>query len=275
MVTVAYAFTKDKKGGNPAGVVLLKDTLSITEMQHIATKVNLSETAFIKPIDTHVFDLQFFTPVSEVDLCGHATIASFTVLKDRGLVKDGHYTQITKAGALRIEIQKDAVFMEMAKPSFHQLVDRKRVADSLGLSEQDLVLELPVQCVSTGLKDILIPVKSITALESITPQFKAIEEVSRDYEAVGYHVFCYETGTAGHIRVRNFAPLYAIDEEAATGTANGALLAYLKKYNLLNPGITTFTQGVEMNSPSEILGYFTDDDCIYIGGQAMVISEMH
>lgn len=274
MVIIVHAFTKDNKGGNPAGVVLVEDTLTDSEMQGIATQVNLSETAFIQRIDAHVFATQFFTPVSEVDLCGHATIASFTVLRERGFVSEGHYTQITKAGALSIDVKKDAVFMEMAEPSFLELVDRKRVADSLGLSEHDFVTDLPLQCVSTGLKDILIPVKSIAALESIAPQFKAIEQVSRDYDAVGYHVFCCETGTSGLIRARNFAPLYAIDEEAATGTANGALLAYLKRYDLSTPGLITFVQGVEMNSPSEILGYFTENNGIYIGGKAIVVSEM-
>jgi phenazine biosynthesis protein PhzF family len=122
----ADAFTTEPFGGNPAGVV--PDATGITEeyMQKIAREMNLSETAFIIPIDNDNFKVRFFTPVSEVDLCGHATIASFYTLANKGYISpidNGVKTvyQETNAGKLKVDIYYkdgtvDKVMMQQAIP---------------------------------------------------------------------------------------------------------------------------------------------------------------
>jgi PhzF family phenazine biosynthesis protein len=99
-VIALSSFAKTKRGGNPAGVCLFADALSDAAMRRIAKGVGFSETAFVKPSNRADFKVQFFTPEGEVDLCGHATIATYILLAERGLVKRGKYTQETKAGIL-------------------------------------------------------------------------------------------------------------------------------------------------------------------------------
>jgi PhzF family phenazine biosynthesis protein len=97
------AFAKTDHGGNPAGVVLDPDSLSAHDMQKVAAKVGFSETAFVKKSNSADFKVVFFTPNGEVDLCGHATIATFYLLANKGIVQAGKYTQETKAGVLKEE----------------------------------------------------------------------------------------------------------------------------------------------------------------------------
>ncbi len=273
MVHVVNAFVKNGRGGNPAGVMLLDMDLSDVKMLQIAKFMGFSETAFVRQLGPKIFKLRFFTPADEVDLCGHATIATFTLLKALGKVTTGHYIQETKAGSLAIEVLEDGVFMEMATPTFHGIIDPAIIAPTLGIKPEDILENYPIQCVSTGLKDILVPLVSLNVLENLKPDFEAIEKTSKDNQVVGYHVFAFETADSKSMRVRNFAPLYDIDEEAATGTSNGALMAYLKRYNPFCPDKMVFEQGYEMQIPSEICVYTSASGAIFVGGEAVVVSK--
>src|SRR3989344_2115961 len=97
------SFAKEQNGGNPAGVVLNADGLTEVQMKSIAGQVGFSETAFIQKSQKANFKVRFFTPTDEVDLCGHATIASYYLMWKQGLIKPGNYKQETKAGLLGIE----------------------------------------------------------------------------------------------------------------------------------------------------------------------------
>jgi PhzF family phenazine biosynthesis protein len=255
-VFILNAFAKTKRGGNPAGVLLDADGLTEASMQAIAARIGLSETAFVQKSAGADFKIRFFTPAAEVDLCGHATIAAFSLLFERGQIGAGRYSQETRAGLLGVEVQEDgAVFMEQALPVFEKAVDRQEVAGSLGIGQAALVPDLPVQIVSTGLRDIMVPVVSLSVLSGIRPDFDKISALSRREEAVGYHIFSQETRHGSTAHCRNLAPLYGIPEEAATGTSSGALACYLFKH-----GRTTrdeaqalvFEQGYVMRRPSEI-----------------------
>ena len=103
------AFPKTPNGGNPAGVVLDASTLTEQQMQQIAHEVGYSETAFVLPSDVADFRLRFFTTTDEVDLCGHATIATFNLLRDQNIILPGRYRQGTKAGIMRLDVQDDLV----------------------------------------------------------------------------------------------------------------------------------------------------------------------
>ncbi len=272
------AFAKTKHGGNPAGVVLDTNALSTKDMQNIATKINFSETAFLEKSNTYDFKLRFFTPNKEIDLCGHATIATFHLLLDKKIISTGNYSLETKAGVFHIQCFKDkTVYMEQSSPTFFEKLDKKEIATTLNIEPFEISDCLPVQIVSTGIKDILVPIKSLKTLLNIKPKFDKILEISKKYEVIGYHLFTLETIENSTSHCRNFAPLYGILEEAATGTSTGALSCYLYRYNLVEANDNlTFEQGYAMEKPSKISSNFYFNENILkvrVGGKAILLNE--
>lgn len=285
MKILAYtinSFAKTAEGGNPAGVVLDAEKLSESDMKKIAGIIGFSETAFVMKSDSADYKVRFFTPNKEVDLCGHATIATFCVLSSVGRIKSGRYYQETGAGILPVQIDEDGtIMMNQNPPVFGEEANREDIANSLNLDYRDLVEGLPAQVVSTGLRDIIIPVKSIKVLNAIKPDFEKITDISKKYNVVGYHVFSLETLNEATAHCRNFAPLYAIPEESATGASNGALACYLYKYGKINSNDAAnmiFEQGYSMQKPSEIFASLTTQNDqiveVKVGGRALNMSRI-
>ena len=267
------AFPKTQKGGNKAGVVLKADLLSKKEMKKIAKEVGYSETAFVMKSESADFKVCFFTPTSEVDLCGHATIATFNLMRDLGIIEEKMYTQETKAGILNIDVKKEMVFMEQPAPIFSEIIDKKKLLSCF--KNKDFVHdELPIQVVSTGIREIFLPVKDMDTLNLLKPDFNEIIETSIKYQVIGIHVFCLseEVNAYG----RNFAPIVGIDEESATGTSNGALACYLSKH-VTNRKEYILRQGYSMNLPSEIITRLEFSkrgiSKVWVGGNATQIFE--
>ncbi|MBM6925547.1 PhzF family phenazine biosynthesis protein [Pseudoflavonifractor phocaeensis] len=264
---IVDAFTDQLFGGNPAGIVLLPDGADFPEdeiMRKTAAELRYSETAFVKQLDANRFQTRYFTPAAEVELCGHATIGAFHALRSMGLVKAGSTClNETLSGLLEVAVGEDTVLMDMAEPRLFESIEGAAELDELyrimGLpaAGQGVVLGKPglsllPRKVSTGLIDIMMPVKNEQALEEIQPDFPALKELSRRYSVVGVHAFTVNAAD-GRIHARNFAPLYDIDEEAATGTSNGALTCYLYDYGLGAPNtVHTIIQGEKMKRPSQI-----------------------
>lgn len=278
------SFAKTKEGGNAAGVVINADSLSEKDMIKIAAILGFSETAFILPSEAADFRVRFFTPKEEVDLCGHATIAAFHTMAHLGLLKPGKYKQETKAGILGIEIKEDhSVMMNQTVPVYSVIIEKEELADSLNIDSSQMLEDLPAQIVSTGLWDIMIPVKSIEILNAMKPDMEKIKMISQKYNAVGYHVFTLQSLYGANASCRNFAPLYEIPEESATGTSNGALGCYLYHYGKINSGQESnivFEQGYSMKKPSEILVSLSVNENeiqeVRVGGNAknMVLTEI-
>lgn len=285
---ILKSFTYNNDGGNGAGVILLDKQITSGEKQEIAAGIGLSETAFILPIDSHNFDVSFFTPVCEVELCGHATIAAFYYLGLIGIIKEENRTkkvfQHTKAGKLEIDIvfndSVEYVLMQQQKPQiYNELLnsDLKNIANSLNIYENDIGLEyfnIYPTIVSTGLKDIMVPVKSRSILNNINPNFKLINDVSVVNDVVGYHVFTIENE---QIYARNFAPKVGINEECATGTSNGALCSLLFKRGIISSEVSV-TQGESMNEKSSIyVKVFEQGGSIdvWVGGKASIIKNIN
>ncbi len=283
MITVytLNSFVKTENGGNPAGVVLQADGLADEEMLRIAQQAGFSETAFLQKSEKANYKVRFFTAASEVELCGHATIATFTLLKNKGIIGNGIFSQETKAGILNVEVHNNRVYMNQNNPEYCNTLDKNEIADSLHITESDLVPHLPVQIVSTGLKDIIIPIKSLDGLLAIKPNFNKIAALSKQYNVTGFHVFSLETKFNSTAHCRNFAPLYNINEESATGTSNGALACYLYDYGIINEAQSSnlvFEQGYSMQKPSEILvrlktvkGQICE---VTVGGEAIIKQEL-
>lgn len=276
------ALAKVENGGNPAGVVLAADGLSEGQMKAIAAKVGYSETAFFQKSEKADLKLRFFTPVAEVDLCGHATIASFYFSAVNGLLEPGIYLTETRAGLLNVEIKTgNTIFMNQNLPVFGEEPDHSEIAASLGIPVSSISNKYPCRVVSTGLRDIMVPVASLDILQKIQPDPDIVSKISKAYNTVGYHIFSLETLHHSTAHCRNLAPLYGIPEEAATGTSSGALSCYLYHYKLVDAAEAAhmvFEQGYTMGKPSEILASLTVEDkkitSVRVGGTARDIQKI-
>jgi PhzF family phenazine biosynthesis protein len=238
---VVDAFTRMKFAGNPAGVVLDANGLTDIQMQFIAREVNTPETAFILPATEKDANLRirWFSPLCEVPLCGHATIASFHALAEEGMegmsTNGQHYFKLqTKSGILPIRVEKNfydtSVEFELPLPRFQI---KKKVPISLlhalGLSIKELKKDIPIV---TDLY-IYIPVNCLALLENINPNYRALANELKKMKVNGVCLLSLETKEKNSaIHSRFFAPNYGIDEDPVTGSANGPLGCYLKKYVL-------------------------------------------
>lgn len=286
---IVDAFTETLFGGNPAGVVVLPegtDFPSDEVMVKTAAELRYSETAFIKRLNEKEFNIRYFTPAAEVDLCGHATIGSFKALLYGGYIEDnGNYINHTLAGDLNIQVKDGFILMDMAAPvrineisTTDELNELYRIM-GLDYAEQNAKgVTLNPQMISTGLPDIMMPVATQSDLEAISPDFPALSKLSEKYEVVGVHAFTTDSEEGTTCHVRNFAPLYDIDEEAATGTSNGALTYYGYLNDFVKSGDNCrFIQGEKMERPSVILSHLeadADGNCaIQVGGSGVILAE--
>ena len=169
-VQILNAFTENGKGGNPAGVVLNADALSNENKLEIAKKVGLSETAFVSKSKTEDFKLDFFTPKKQIAHCGHATVATFSYLKQIGTLKNDSSSKETIDGKRKIEIIGDLAFMEQLAPKYTDVSHKETlILKSLGLKKTDLISNAPIQIVNTGNSFILVPIKNNEILKNLTP----------------------------------------------------------------------------------------------------------
>ena len=293
---IVDAFTDCLFGGNPAGVVFIPEGSDYPDdetMRKTAAELRYSETAFLKRLKEKetsgkkVFQARYFTPAAEVDLCGHATIGSSFALLHDGIIEKGESFQYeTLAGTIDIVAGQEGILMSMGDPVSYGPMETGGAVDMyhiLGLEAhgQDLCVKdsdvrLVPELVSTGLIDIMTPIKNMQELNAIDPDFKALAELSDKFGVVGAHAFTLNAED-GLIHARNFAPLYDIDEEAATGTSNGALAYYLYQQGLVETDrVYTVVQGEAMDRASKItfcVRIEQEKPRIYVGGSAAVLAE--
>jgi trans-2,3-dihydro-3-hydroxyanthranilate isomerase len=233
------AFTSDPFSGNPAGVVLDARGMSEKSMQNIARELNLSETAFILPPSIKSADIQirWFTPASEVPLCGHATIASFHALAESGLYgmkRPGtyHFRLQTKSGVLGITVDKrisgPMIEFQLPIPQFrlHKSVP-SALLEALNIRSSDVQTNLPFVSESY----LYLPVKKLSVIESLRPDLNLLDSYTRAKKTLGISIFTLETiEQSSAVHSRFFAPAVGIVEDPVTGSANGPLGVYLFQY---------------------------------------------
>lgn len=254
-------FTTTRFQGNPLAVITDGDGLSNDQMLAIAREMNLSETVFVqKPTDDRALAcLRIFTTKEELKLAGHPVIGTWFLLAELGVVpaQEGgvHILQQTGAGVLPVEIrfkdgrplrvtmtQKEAAF----KPS---TIQKKKLAAALGLSPKDFDPKLQPEFVSTGIFNLMVPLRNRASLAKI--QMNMVE-LARLFDKQGALAYCFTLGGSHLAYARGMMP-WELYEDAATGSAAGSLGAYLVKHGKLDPGQTlSVSQGVEMGRPSQI-----------------------
>ncbi|RAS71701.1 PhzF family phenazine biosynthesis protein [Priestia endophytica] len=233
----AFSTVPDK--GNPAAVVLDAEALTESQMQEIARKVGFNETVFVLSSKVADIKLRYFTPGHEVNLCGHATMASIYALKTRGLLNNQSHIQIeTKAGVLPIEIRKDehnqvVVSLQQASPQFTPFKGSlQNLMQAIGLEEQDLHPEFPVLYGSTGTWTLLLPIKELQSFSKMKPDNKRFPEILIEMPHASVHPFCFQTfdGSAD-MHGRHFSSPYSgTTEDPVTGTASGVMGVYYLEY---------------------------------------------
>lgn len=254
-------FTNTRFEGNPLAVITDGDGLSADAMLAIAREMNLSETVFVqKPTeDEALARLRIFTTRQELKLAGHPVIGTWYLLAELGVVpaQEGgvHVLQQTGAGILPVEIrfkdgrplrvtmtQKEAVF-RAAK------LDKKKLAAALGLAGKDLDTKLEPEYVSTGIFNLMVPVRDRAAVNRIEMNMGGLRALLGKNGTMAY---CFAAGANGKVFSRGMLP-WEMYEDAATGSAAGSLGAYLVRHGRLNPGHTlNILQGEEMGRPSQI-----------------------
>lgn len=242
-VHVVDAFTQEAGKGNRAGVVLDSDGLTAKQMQDIAAFANFSETAFaISPESTdHDVHVRYFTPKTEVPICGHATIATHFLRAAKLGLSDITVVAKTGAGILPVDIdgtdENRKIVMTQGQAEFGKIIDghdRETLFTALNISATDLHPNLPIQVVSTGHSKVMIPIASIDTLNALNPDMNTLLNLSGEVNSKGYFVFAIEENDNAFTTYgRMFAPAIGINEDPATGNANGPAGAYLTHHGVL------------------------------------------
>ncbi len=251
ILKIVYAFSIGGTGGNPAGVVLNADALSNKEKQSIAAKAGLSEVAFVSKSKVAEFKLEFFTPARQIAHCGHATIATFTYLKQQGLIKGERSSKETIDGNRDIYFKNGFAYMEQKAPAYTTIESElPEILGLLNLTMEDLLTGYSPSIVNTGNSFLIVPVATNIVLKNLQPNLEKIKNYSEKHTLIGCYVFSSSNEIGIAATTRMFAPLYGIDEESATGMAAGPLACYLFDNNLTKETELTIKQGEYMAKPS-------------------------
>jgi PhzF family phenazine biosynthesis protein len=269
---IVAAFVDERDGGNIAGVVFDRPELDDAQMQSVAAQLGYSETAFLTEVDGG-FRFDVFTPNVRVPDCGHATIAAFGMLGQRGRFS-ATTTKFTIAGPRTIRIEPGGkVFMQQPAPRYEPGPDPRNVAASLGLSEMTAFAQPPTVA-RRDVAFLLVPLPHAGMLAAIVPNMRAVEAISATADVFGYYVFAWPDAPGADATARMFAPRIGIVEESATGMAAGMLAAFLHDRAGKTADRFTFEQGAFMHPPSpsrlEAILALRDERIgdIWVGGQA-------
>jgi trans-2,3-dihydro-3-hydroxyanthranilate isomerase len=278
------AFTTSPLGGNPCAVLFDCADLSEATMLAIAKEMNLSETSFVwqKP-DGH-FRARYFTPAEEIPLAGHPTVATVYALVDSGrLSLPGDYLKIPlelRDGPVDVEIFAqnrivERIVMSQRVPHFlstHQPAD---VMPAFGLDETDLLPGVPIQTVSTGTPQIMIPVKGHDALRKANLDVEKYTALQDSSDFFSPHLFCLQGVENGQTFARHFGVPPDTMEDPFTGSATGGMAAYLWYHGLIESSSFIAEQGHWMQRPGlayvEVIGPRDDIETVKVGGSAVTV----
>lgn len=253
---VLDGFTRTRFSGNPAGVVLSPQAWIDSQMRAVAGELHL-ETAFAWPADGESADwtVAYATGAKRIPLCGHDTIALATVLAQTGRLPPSSIVRLaTDVGILSVEVAPDGlVTMTQALPTFGAFVSPSVVADALGLPPSEIA-DAPPQIVSTGTPFLLVPLRTRAALNALAPDLPRLAAFLDGLDVAGLYAFAL---TDGNLHARCFCPGAGLPEDPVTGTASGAVGAYLAQRGLLTADengkvLFTTTQGEAMGRPGNV-----------------------
>jgi PhzF family phenazine biosynthesis protein len=249
------AFTSEPFKGNPAAVCLLNEKIPDTRMQKIALEMNLSETAFLLK-ENGGYRLRWFTPVTEVDLCGHATLASSYLLFQKGLVSGDHLICFyTRSGELQAMMADGWVTLNF--PAFEEkpYIETDKLREALGVN--------PVEIVKSG-ENVIMELGTSEEVRNLKPDFIKLMDISLHGVAVTARSDLSEFDFIS----RYFAPWVGIDEDPVTGSAHACLGPYwskrLKKKKMI---------AYQASARGGVVKVEIQGNRVLLGGQAVLIFE--
>jgi PhzF family phenazine biosynthesis protein len=248
------AFTDRPFAGNPAGVCVLTGEVAAEWMQRAAAETNLSETAFVRRREDGDFDLRWFTPVVEVELCGHATLATAHTLWEAGELDVSSPARFhTKSGLLVATRHSDWIELDFPASSAEACAPLTGLLAALGLS---------ALFVGKTRFDYLVEVKSEGDVRSAQPDFRALKALGTR----GVMITARSETSGIDFVSRFFAPGVGIDEDPVTGSAHCALAPYwrqkLGKDDLV---------GYQASARGGVVRCRVRGDRVLLGGQAVTV----
>ncbi|MFF1707506.1 PhzF family phenazine biosynthesis isomerase [Streptomyces sp. NPDC058252] len=274
------AFSPDPAGGNPAGVVLDASALDPAGMLSVAAEVGYSETAFITAQDTagRRFTLRYFSPLAEVDFCGHATVATAVALAQR--IGPGELVFDTAAGDIPVLTAADD--QGVLRATLTSVPTRSRPAEeaeldaaltALGWQRTDLDPALPPHVAFGGVQHLVLAAADRARLADLAYDFDALAAVMRRYGWTTLQLVWRETPTRFH--ARDPFPVGGVVEDPATGAAAAAFGGYLRTLGLVpETGTVVIRQGEDMGRPSTLtLHIDPTDPRVRVSGQAVSLAQ--
>ncbi len=262
-----HAFSAGPFGGAAAGIIGDATELTTETMQRIAREIGAPATAFLQRVEENRVDVRFFSTQTELGMCGHGTVGLVTHLRESGRLSAGRcevgVTLRTSGGDAIVGIREvggqTLVMLTLTPARFEAAApDRDALTKALGIAPSQIDDTLPVEKAVGDFVHLVVPMRSLAAIEAMSPDFDAIAGLSRANGAHTVTVFtrevCHEEST---VHCRDFCPAVGTPESPGAGTTNGALTAYMVRHGLIDliDGETTVVlseQGYECGRPSQI-----------------------
>ncbi len=274
------AFTSDSSTGNPAACLYLDagQALNSEDMQNIARdhKGFVSEVVYCTAEDKNLFSLKYYSSECEVEFCGHGTIACmYDLIKSSSALSSLPEVYIdTSKGRLTVynELQAlDAVFISAPEPIFLGTdVDSQMAAAALGIAQNSVSEEHPIDLVNAGLSTLIVPISALSVELSMQPDEQELKAFCFDHGIDIILVFTSDVSNRRNfVRTRVFAPKFGYLEDKATGSGNSALGNYMLRHNMWDGRPIQIEQNAEP-SAYNIVQLKTIDDKVVFGGKATV-----
>jgi PhzF family phenazine biosynthesis protein len=248
------AFTNQPFAGNPAAVCVLREPAPDEWMRHVAREMNLSETAFLVPRDAG-YHLRWFTPAVEVDLCGHATVASAHVLWQDGHLPSGQQARFhTRSGLLLADLRGDWIELDFPAKRVEAAGAPPELLPALGVAQAAYV--------GKNVFDYLVEVDSEETLRGLAPDFTALRKVP----VRGVIVTARSAARDFDFVSRFFAPAAGVDEDPVTGSSHVALGPYWSG----KLGKSEFT-AFQASARGGVVRVRLQGDRVILGGQAVTV----
>lgn len=275
---IVDCFAEDKYQGNQLAVFIPDRTVSDMEMQQVANEIGFSETTFILSgkQSNGGYDVRIFTPAVEVPFAGHPTLGTAHII--RHILENDNTDKVLlnlKVGQIPVRFDGKELVMSQNEPEFGEVLQKETVVNALSITADDVRDDYPVQWVSTGLEAIIVPLKSVSAIEKCHVNYDERQRFIDEHYQCNILVFAE---AENWLRVRVFMDDPGFLEDPATGSANGNLAGYLLRHNFFGRNDLQYSvsQGSEMGRPSKLNvradlenGRYT----IEVGGHAYIVAE--
>lgn len=264
---IVDVFAENKYQGNQLAVFEHDNSLASETMLAIAKEINFAETTFVntQSSTSESFDVRIFTTEQEIPFAGHPTLGTAFVIREQIIKQPVNQTVLNLGvGKIPVDFVEDKLWMQQINPIFGKEYLAHELADILGLQPEDMFAEFPILEVSTGLAFLIIPVKSLSAIQNMKPNADKVLDFLLKNElyktnhpsgkSMNFFVFTKETySVENQLNGRMFLIEDGkLIEDSATGSANGCLLGYLLKTNFMGTDSVKISveQGYEIPRPS-------------------------